>query len=203
LNITKATRKIIKILDKSIYSNKKITMLVSGGESPKNILNKLNQIQIDWNKVEIMLSDERLVEKDHKFSNERNLKENFFRNYAKNSKYKCIRDFDEEFDSIKVALIGFGLDGHFASIFPYYLSDGAFMGLNSSPEIKKTIALGNPTVKRLTTNLKVFSSINNIFLIINSKEKFKILKDAIHNEKLPLHYLLKLDTPRIYFVNDF
>ena len=77
------------------------------------------------------------------------------------------------------------------------------MGLNTSPEIKKTIALGNPNVKRLTTNLKVFSGIKNIFLIINSKEKFKILKDAIHNEKLPLHYLLKLDTPRIHFVNDF
>ena len=114
----KITEKIVNLLNESISINKKASLIVSGGDSPKKILNSLDNTKCAWDKVEIMLADERLVDVKSKFSNENNLKENFFKNFSKNAKYKSIRDLNIENDLSQVAILGFGLDGHFASIFP-------------------------------------------------------------------------------------
>ena len=67
MKINKAADEIISILNKQISVHNSASLIVSGGESPKNILNKLNMVEIQWEKIEIMLSDERLVDIDSVF----------------------------------------------------------------------------------------------------------------------------------------
>tara|TARA_B100001939_G_scaffold311656_1_gene294342 strand:+ start:5202 stop:5840 length:639 start_codon:yes stop_codon:yes gene_type:complete len=203
MKINKAADEIISILNKQISVHNSASLIVSGGESPKNIFNKLNMVEIQWEKIEIMLSDERLVDIDSSFSNEKNLRENFLKNYAVDAKYKSIRDYEIKLKACHIAILGYGLDGHFASLFPEYLNDDNFFSINRNCKILKTVPLGNPCVERLTLNMSFFSKVENIFLIINSVEKLKVLEDAKNNKKLPLYHLLKNKLNKIKFINDF
>ena len=77
----KVIENIQKILAESIKSKNKASMIISGGSSPTSLLKRLNDIDIEWKKVSVMLLDERLVNENNEYSNERYLKENFFKNY--------------------------------------------------------------------------------------------------------------------------
>ena len=199
----KIVEKIVNLLRKSISTNNKASLVVSGGDSPKKILNYLDNARLPWNKVEIMLADERLVDPKSKFSNENNLRENFFKNFSKDAKYIPIRNLNIENDLSQVAILGFGLDGHFASIFPEHIGKKDFFSLKHDSKIIQTTPLGNPCVERLTLNLSFFSKVKNIFLIINSQEKLEVLREAKYNKKLPLYYLINTKFPKMSFISDF
>ena len=203
MKIDEASKIIVKILAEQISTHNSASIIVSGGESPKNILKILDKIGFQWEKVEIMLADERLVDINNKHSNEKKLKENFFKNCSLNAKYTSIRKLEIKDITYQVAILGFGLDGHFASIFPEHIDDENFFSLASSPKILKTTPFGKPCIERLTLNMSFFSKTKNIFLIINSIEKLKVLEDARNNKKLPLYHLLNLKIPNIIFVYDF
>ena len=194
--------KIKRILNKSIQENNKASMIVSGGRSPTNLLHALNDLDIEWIKVNVMLLDERLVDKDNKYSNQRYLRENFFKNHTKNANYKSIRDLSIE-KNIDLAILGFGSDGHFASIFPCHLYEKEFIDLNEEPKILKTTKMGNPCVARLTMNLSAFLRVKNIFIIINSNKKLDAFHEAKDNKNLPIYHLLKLENVNIEVILDF
>ena len=198
----KNVEKIEKILNKSIQVNDKASMIVSGGSSPTNLLHALNDLDIEWMKVKVMLLDERLVDEHNKHSNQRYLRENFFKNHSKNAIYKSIRDLNIE-QNIDLAILGFGSDGHFASIFPCHLYEKEFIDLNEEPKILKTTKMGNPCVARLTMNLSAFLRVKNIFIIINSNKKLDTFHDAKDNKNLPIYHLLKLENVNIEVILDF
>lgn len=198
----KNVEKIEKILNKSIQVNDKASMIVSGGSSPTNLLHALNDLDIEWMKVKVMLLDERLVDENNKHSNQRYLKENFFKNHAKNAIYKSIRDLNIE-KNIDLAILGFGSDGHFASIFPCHLNEKEFINLNEEPKILKTTKMGNPYVARLTMNLSAFLRVKNIFIIINSNKKLDTFHEAKDNKNLPIYHLLNLENINIEVIKDF
>ena len=199
----KKTIKLIqKILEDSISLNNEASIIVSGGGSPINLLRALDSSDLEWNKVKIMLLDERLIDVTNINSNEKNLRDNFFKIFSISAHYQSIRNLEIN-DNIDIAILGFGLDGHFASIFPCHLKDKKFIDLKSKPEILKTDAMGDPHLPRLTMNLSAFNKVKNIFIIINSREKLKVLEDAKYNDALPIHYLLKLKETNIKFISDF
>ena len=198
----KEIKKIKENLKDSISFNDEASIVVSGGSSPTNFLQALDNIDLEWHKVRIMLLDERLVDVKDKKSNEKTLKDNFFKNYSKSAHYQSIRNLEFS-NNIDLAILGFGLDGHFASIFPCHLNENKFIDINSKPKILKTKEMGDPRVARLTLNLAAFSKVKNISIICNSNEKFKVLNDAKNNSNLPLHHLLKLEYPNIEVIKDF
>ena len=112
----KIIEKIQRILEESILNNNKASMIVSGGSSPTNLLHALSNVDIEWEKVKVMLLDERLVSEKSEYSNERYLKENFFLKSAKNAKYQSIRDLEID-KTIDLAILGFGSDGHLLQFF--------------------------------------------------------------------------------------
>lgn len=197
-----ALEKIQRILEKSIINNNKASIIISGGSSPTNLINALNNLDIEWKKVKVMLLDERLVKENNEHSNERCLKKNFFKNYSKNAKYQKIRNLIID-DEIDLAILGFGTDGHFASIFPCHLENNDFIDIKKEPQILKTDKVGNPNVARLTMNLSAFSRVENIFIIINSEEKLGVINNAKLDKSLPIHYLLNLKYPIINTIKDF
>jgi len=198
----KEIKKIKENLMDSISFNDEASIVVSGGSSPTNFLQALDNIDLEWHKVRIMLLDERLVDVKDKKSNEKTLKDNFFKNYSKSAHYQSIRNLEFS-NNIDIAILGFGLDGHFASIFPCHLNENKFIDINSKPKILKTKEMGDPRVARLTFNLAAFSKVKNISIICNSNEKFKVINDAKNNSNLPLHHLLKLEYPNIEVIKDF
>ena len=198
----KVIENIQKILAESIKSKNKASMIISGGSSPTSLLKRLNDIDIEWKKVSVMLLDERLVNENNEYSNERYLKENFFKNYSKDAKYQSIRNLKID-NEIDIAILGFGIDGHFASIFPCHLQDNNFIDITEEPQILRTEKMGDPSVARLTMNLSTFSRIKYIFIIISSEEKLDVINNAKHDCNLPIHYLLNLKYPEIKMIKGF
>ena len=184
---------IANILCKRIEKNKSASLIVCGGNSPINTYIKLSKFDIDWRKINIILCDDRDVEITSDFSNERSIFLNLLINKASVANYISLRNNPSEvFKYIKkfdVSILGYGNDGHFASIFPDYISNKTFISKEALPDILYTGLMGVPLCKRITMNLSMILKCKNI-LILDVYERRDILVEAKINKKMPLYYLL-------------
>ena len=189
-------KSISERLNSSIKRSGTASLVLSGGSSPIKIFEELSSIDLPWSEVQVTLVDDRLVEADNKDSNQ-----NLILNYFLKSKAKVAQFFPLTEDLITksnffktpfdVVLLGMGEDGHFASLFPDMIDD--FDAFNSDAKFKifKTESQGNPFLPRITMNLSLILNSEMIVLLVKGKSKLKVLDEAINNNKLPIHYLLK------------
>jgi 6-phosphogluconolactonase len=140
--------------------------------------------------------DDRLVEADNKDSNQNLILNYFLKSKAKAAQFFPLTEdlitqssfFKKPFD---VILLGMGEDGHFASLFPDMIDDFDAFNRDAKFKIFKTESQGNPFLPRITMNLSLILNSEMIVLLVKGKSKLKVLDEAINNNKLPIHYLLK------------
>ena len=171
------------------------SLVVCGGTSPISIYEELSNIDISWSKVFLTLVDDRLVDPDHRDSNQKLLHNHFIKNKAKNINFFPLTEnflsntkFKKPFD---VTLLGMGEDGHFASLFPDMINQNEAFDLNASPKILITPPQGNPLIPRITMNLSLIMESLNIILLVKGKAKQNIFEKAQNEKKLPIHHLIK------------
>ena len=82
--VAELSLKISDLLVTAIETNQKASMLLSGGKTPIQLYERMSQCDIEWNKVDIGLVDERFVSKDSALSNEKMIRETLIKNKAKN-----------------------------------------------------------------------------------------------------------------------
>lgn len=117
----------------AIAARDRAALALSGGTTPRAFLRALAQHDLDWPRVTITLTDERWVGSDDARSNERLLRETLFAGAAASARFVPLhRDVPapEDASSIidadiariglpfDVVVLGMGLDGHTASLFP-------------------------------------------------------------------------------------
>ena len=182
-------------LNSSIENIGSGSLVLSGGTSPISIYEELSNIDISWSKVFLTLVDDRLVDPDHKDSNQKLLHNHFIKNKAKNINFFPLTEnflsnteFKKPFD---ITLLGMGEDGHFASLFPDMINQYEAFDLNASPKILITPPQGNPLIPRITMNLSLIMESLNIILLVKGKAKQNIFEKAKKEKKLPIHHLIK------------
>ncbi len=182
-------------LNSSIENKGSGSLVVSGGSSPISIFEELSNIDLSWSKVFLTLVDDRLVEPDHKDSNQKLLHKHLIKNKAKNINFYPLTEnflsnteFKKPFD---VTLIGMGEDGHFASLFPDMINQYEAFDINATPKILTTLPKGNPLIPRITMNLSLIMESLNIILLVKGKAKQNIFEKAKQEQKLPIHHLIK------------
>ena len=182
-------------LNSSIENKGYGSLVVSGGSSPISIYEELSNIDLSWSKVFLTLVDDRLVDPDHRDSNQKLLHNHFIKNKAKNINFFPLTEnflsnteFKKPFD---VTLLGMGEDGHFASLFPDMINQNEAFDLNASPKILITPPQGNPFIPRITMNLSLIMESLNIILLVKGKAKQNIFEKAKKDKKLPIHHLIK------------
>ena len=197
---------ITEKLEASLKNEGSASLVLSGGSSPINIYEQLSDIDIAWSRVYVTLVDDRLVDPDHKDSNQRLLHNHFFKNKAKYIKFFPLtddflknKDFKKPFD---ITILGMGEDGHFASLFPNMIGEHNAFNLASKPKILKTLPKGNPYLPRITMNLKMILESLNIILLVKGKDKHIIFDKAKMNKKYPIHHLIK-SRNKNFFVHKF
>ena len=182
-------------LNSSLENKGSGSLVVSGGSSPISIYEELSNIDISWSKVFLTLVDDRLVDPDHRDSNQKLLYNHFIKNKAKNINFFPLTEnflsntkFKKPFD---VTLLGMGEDGHFASLFPDMINQNEAFDLNASPKILITPPQGNPLIPRIAMNLSLIMESLNIILLVKGKAKQNIFEKAKQEQKLPIHHLIK------------
>ena len=200
----KIATSIASTLEESVLKKGYATLVVSGGNSPLEIFSHLNQMPISWPKVTIILGDDRMLDSGNSDSNEKLIRENLTINKAGAAKYLSLVDplvtpskLNFPFD---VSLLGMGLDGHFASLFPELLENISLFEIDAPHEIYLSEdSLGDPSHKRITMNLSMLLNSDRCILLVSSKSKRRVLDQAIGDSRLPVHHLINQNKVKIEF----
>lgn len=166
-----------------------ITVGLSGGSSIKPVLNWLRLNSSVKENINLVVIDERQVPYNHPESNRGMVEKMLGPGVAALSAREiwenniCIKNLD-------VLIMGFGADGHIASVFP---------GLYSQHVISRSIAYrtkhawGVPNIVRFSLDEIFLLSASKIYLLIQGAEKMvafeKIMKEG--DTRIPLVRLLK------------
>ena len=192
VNLAKA---VCSALEAVIDRKGSAVIAVSGGKTPLGLFKKLSIADIAWNKVKVVLVDERLVATKDSDRNDLMVKQSLMVNKAKSATYidlTAYKQHQDFFDSLTldVAILGMGLDGHTASWFP--CSDE----INGLFDMKSAVAIVNPVTaphKRVTLTPAVLLKSNALFLHIVGQDKLSVYREAVKNadsKLMPISFLL-------------
>jgi 6-phosphogluconolactonase len=201
-------QKIIYLAKKSIETSGSFSMAISGGNTPKPVFKEFydnkKKYLIDWSKVNLFLTDERCVDKNSSDNNFKVCHDEWIQNYSEiNSfringwgehrdealkyelKIKSILKKNGEFPQFDLIFMGFGEDGHIASLFPDY---NFYKKTNN---LVQYVKYKSYPLERITMNLNLLNNAKNrIFGVIGEKKKYILEKTFSSKKKYPLNHLL-------------
>ena len=179
-------KKAIDIFKETTYGKNVVNIAFSGGRTPKEFFTKLSKEDIEWDKINIFLVDERFVSLDNEESNYNLLKRNLLdkidipeKNIHKIEILKTPLDSkidyekrllkyfkgDIKFDAI---YLGIGEDGHTGSIFT----------MDDVEALEPTLITesSNHPYKRITLSMETINKAEKKILIA-TKEKAEVLEN--------------------------
>lgn len=190
----------------AIVTKNKINIALSGGSTPLPILNILKDFNLNWDKFNFFLVDERIVNVDSNESNYKNINDVFYR-YISSKSYPVIQEnitldemvlaynkhIQENVNFIKpnqpkfdMIILGMGDDGHTASLFPNT------QALNECDEIVVKNYVPQMKSHRVTLTFPTLLACEEIIILIKGKEKIKIFEEIIigKGKKYPVSKLM-------------
>lgn len=200
-----AAQRVTTAITDTLDGAQEATIIVTGGATPENSYRVLADTALPWNKVHIMLSDERCVAPNHEARNEAMVKRLLVTHHAKNAKLASIYDhgqsdenqcrmLTEKINSLpapySIALLGMGDDGHIASLFADSdrLDEGLDPDSNLGCLLVKTAA---SKYSRVTLTLSALLNSREILLLFFGDAKRDIYEQAKQpNSSYPVSRLL-------------
>lgn len=202
---------LYKVLHHFYFKKKKINLILSGGLSPLKQYSLLSQVNINWKKINVYLTDDRNVNETSKFSNYRNVK-NCFNKLKSSLNFVKLNIYSSSiFNKQKISLLNnlklnstltilsMGDDGHFASIFYNLKKFKELIDPLSKPNLYLVEKTGNPKFSRLTMNLSMILKSDLIIINVLNLKKKKLLYKLLAKEdkKYPISALLKYAKTKI------
>lgn len=187
-----AANRMADALSRRLVGQSEASLVISGGSTPADCLVELSSAPLDWQRVHILLSDERWVPGDDPSSNETMVRKTLLQNRAAHAHMlpvfdqsasaaaRCETLATELRDSpipFAAALIGMGEDGHFASLFPDYDNLEAGLDVNN-PELCLPVTTAASPHPRITLTLAAISRSDEIILLFFGDAKREIFEQA-------------------------
>ncbi|WP_417248764.1 6-phosphogluconolactonase [Celeribacter sp.] len=184
------SQRIAGELRQALEQKDRATFCVPGGTTPGPIFDMLSEVALDWDRVDVMLNDERWVDESSERSNTALLKRRLLVGRAAAANlvplYRDTPTPEEGLDAlmpaveatlpIDVLLLGMGGDMHTASLFPG--ADQLDMALSDdAPTLLAMRAAGAPE-PRITLSAKALKTAINTHILIAGKEKRVALDQA-------------------------
>ncbi|WP_204114297.1 6-phosphogluconolactonase [Shimia biformata] len=182
----------------------RVLLAVPGGTTPGPIFDALCAADIDWDRVDVVLTDERWVPEDHERSNARLVKDRLITARAAAARflplYTPAHSADEvlaEVESqiapelpVAVLLLGMGADMHTASLFPG--AEGLEQALAEDAPILVPIRRDDLPDRRITLSARVLNGAIRKHVVITGEDKRKAIETALHlpPEEAPIHAVL-------------
>lgn len=173
------------------------SLAVSGGMTPYPIYEALSQKSIQWDKVNLIQVDERYVPENSDESNWTNIQKSFKNTQFHNIiRFKYTKTIETSFysanlqlpEQLGVVVLGMGLDGHFASLFPgaeYWDKTNTTKSLiTQAPESYKTR-------ERLSLSPEYILKSQYIIVILKGKDKYDYLINSLNQNHKPIQFPLQ------------
>lgn len=183
--------KMVANLSRRLESQRRASIVVSGGKTPAACFAELAKADLEWARINVLLSDERWVPTDYEASNEKLLRDkllvgpaaeaHFVPMYVEGKTVEArVAELNEEGVRLlpfACAMLGMGTDGHFASLFPD--ADNLDLGLDvESRQFSVPVSTAASPHQRLSLTLAALSRSDEIVLLIFGDEKRRVLERA-------------------------
>lgn len=180
---------IISALEADVEIRGEASLLVSGGSTPLGLFKILSHYKIAWDKVNVILVDERFVPDEHSDQNGSMVKVNLLKNNAAKAKFQVmVLDPKDSLNNLNlvrsqmqlikrpfsIVILGMGGDGHTASLFPDAPELDEGMNLNNSDDLIITHP-GKAPHERITFTRKALLNTSHLALHCYGREKKNIL----------------------------
>ena len=201
-----AAARIRDALAHRLENQKAATLVVSGGTTPARCFQELAHLDIEWDRVNVLASDDRWVPSDHEDSNEKLIRNKLLVNGASIAgllpffkadtpiEVRC-EELDQEIRFMPFpfacSLLGMGADGHFASLFPDAENLGEGLDLESQ-RLCLPVQTGASPYPRVSLTLAALSRSDEIVLLFFGDDKRRIFEKAkAGNARYPVTRLLR------------
>ncbi len=198
----KVAEYIINKAQEHIETKGSFNIALAGGTTPVETYRILGESEMEWDKINFFLTDERYVPLDDERSNYRMIrgflgeKANIFPFDTSKEIRETCRLYTEVLKKhapLDFILLGAGTDGHTASLFPnsvWYDDDGY------------TCWTVDPTgLKRVSLSLKFINSSKEVALFLTGEKKRSILEKILKGENLPASKVRSANGETIIFTD--
>lgn len=177
-------------LKEALHHEERVLFAVPGGTTPAPVFEALSVVHLDWDRVDVVLTDERWVPEDHPRSNTALVRRCLLQNEARTARLIPIylaghapEDGLAECESliapdlpIHVALMGMGADMHTASLFPNAPNIAAALAPDA-PILMVVRGEGLPET-RVSLSARVLDAALRKHIVITGNEKKQALETA-------------------------
>ena len=188
---------IVDDLERSLQQKDGASLLLSGGSTPTPLYRRLATADLQWDKVQLALIDERWVSTDHAASNEKLVRDSLIQDKAANahltgmknaarSAAEGLADCNNSYAKLPgpytLGLLGMGNDGHTASLFPQ--ATGLEQAIASTQycaaiRARRSEVTGD-YLDRMTMTPNAILQSERLILLITGEDKWSKLK-AVEN----------------------
>lgn len=177
-------------LTAALEHDDRVLFVVPGGSTPGPVFDALCDVDLDWSRVDVALSDERWVPEVHVRSNTRLIRERLLVGHAARARYLPLYARAADPDAvlaeleanivpalpISVCLLGMGTDMHVASLFPG--ADNLEKALDPKAPVLVTMRAEGQPEPRVTMSARVLEGALSKHLVITGKAKRNALERA-------------------------
>ncbi|MBY6119465.1 MULTISPECIES: 6-phosphogluconolactonase [Mameliella] len=177
-------------LRQALSQRDRVGFAVPGGTSPGPVFDDLNTVDLDWSRVDVLLTDERWVPEDSPRSNTGLLRERLLINRAQAARYLPLYAPAEQPEGalealqapiaeelpLAVVLLGMGADLHTASIFPG--ADRLEEALSAKAPVLLPMRAPGAPEPRITLSAPVLNGALSKHVLIFGEDKRAALESA-------------------------
>ena len=181
-----------------INNGKSPVIALSGGTTPSPVYQKLATMEVDWNKCNFFMGDDRCVPLGSERCNFTMAKKSF---QGTDARWCDIRE--EPISKPDIAIFGWGLDGHTASWFPD-LGRQEIEKLFTTDALKQKVSPPSQSEQRMTLTWNALASASHIHLLGKGQDKMEVLRSCLESDdsySKPMRMLFNHDkvTPQVWW----